>query len=617
MKNTLFLLLLSTVGVLAQGSSWETRRVAEWNFEAAAEPLKNSLGKDPLKAPVTIRSAQGIAHLPAGVALKSGQLKGTSGELTTWMRFQIPPTYGDLKEISLLSDGNVQVKAMITTDNKGKEVAELSAVHDGQGTTPRPAIRIPVGLWAQVALTSHVNARGNRLYKFYYYAEHSSASNSDAKRNYWVYVGHLEVKETRNKAIRVGEDFPVISRSWMYVDEVRIYNKKAELQDLYGMLPVIPGFETFSPRVPGVVIEYSPAYTGRFVAGSPSVIVLEDGSYLAKGDHYGPAVGESELVTVFRSEDKGKTWNKISEVEGMTWASLFQVNGQVYMLGTSAGHKKGHAIIMRSGDKGLTWTRPRDKSTGIIFSDLSYHTAPTPVVIHNGQVWKAMEDEKGIGGWGTNFRAFMLHADVNSDLLNAESWKISDILPSDLNWEKGKFRGWLEGNAVLGPQGNMVNVLRLSITDGGGKAAIISYDKEGKKASFDPEKDIISFPGGSTKFFIRHDPPSGRYWALSNAVPAKHNGAAYSESLIRNTLVLMSSADLRNWEIEETVLYYPETAVHAFQYPTFALEGEDMLVVSRTAYDDAYGGAFKHHDVNYFTFHRIKNFRNKKLRKVE
>ncbi|MCD8539799.1 MAG: hypothetical protein LRY55_08575, partial [Leadbetterella sp.] len=74
---------------------------------------------------------------------------------------------------------------------------------------------------------------------------------------------------------------------------------------------------------------------------------------------------------------------------------------------------------------------------------------------------------------------------------------------------------------------------------------------------------------------------------------------------------------LRDWKIEETVLYHPETAVHAFQYPTFAFEGEDMVMVSRTAYDDAYGGAYKHHDVNYFTFHRVKNFRNKALRKVE
>lgn len=601
---------------MAQSSSWEEHRIAEWNFEEPAEPLKNALGNPKLAAPTAIRAVQGIAHLPIGVALKADQIRGGSGERTYWMRFQVPPIYGDVKEIPLLSDGNVQVKAFAITDDKGMEVLELKAFHGQEGTTPQPTIRIPAGLWTQIALTSYVNAQGKRFYKFYYYPE-SSSSNSDNKRNFWVYIGYLEVNRGQTNAIQIGENLSTVSRSWMYVDEARVYQKAAELQDLYGILPVIPGFSTFSLQPPGVVIEYSPAFTGRYVAGSPSIIVLEDGSYLAKGDHYGPAVGDSELVIIFRSTDKGKTWTKISEVEGMTWASLFQVNGQIYMLGTSAGHRKGHAIIMRSGDKGVTWTRPVDKNSGMIFSDLSYHTAPTPVVIHNGKVWKAMEDEKGIGGWGTNFRAFMLSADVNSDLLKAESWTISDILPSDQSWEKGKLRGWLEGNAVVDPGGNIVNVLRLSITDGGGKAAIISYDKDGKKAFFNPEKDIIDFPGGSTKFFIQYDQKSGRYWALSNAVPAKHNGAAYSEALIRNSLVLMSSADLRDWKIEETVLYHPKTFGHAFQYPTFALEGEDMVIASRTAYDDAYSGAYNQHDVNYFTFHRIKNFRNKALRKVE
>ncbi len=616
MKNIIFFLLLPTIGVMAQGSFWKAPAIAEWNFEEATDPLRNTRSKEKLIAPISIRADQGIAHLPVGVALKAGGIRSDSGELTYWMRFQVPPTYGDVREIPLLNDGNVQVKAFPLTDDKGKEVLELKAYHGLQGTTPQPVIRIPAGLWTQIALTSYVNAQGKRFYKFYYYPE-ASSSNSDNKRNFWVYIGHLEAQGGPINAFQIGEDFTTASRSRMYVDEARVYQKTAELQDLYGIMPVIPGFTTLTSRAPGVVIEYSPAFTGRYVAGSPAIIVLEDGSYLAKGDHYGPAVGDSELVIVFRSTDKGKTWTKISEVEGMTWASLFQLNGQVYMLGTSAGHRKGHAIIMRSADNGLTWTRPVDKNSGIIFSDLSYHTAPTPVVIHNGKVWKAMEDEKGVGGWGTNFRAFVLSADVNSDLLKAESWTISDILPSDQSWEKGKLKGWLEGNTVPGPEGNIVNVLRLSITDGGGKAAIISYDEDGKKAGFDPEKDIIDFPGGSTKFFIQYDQKSGRYWALSNAVPARHNGAAYSEALIRNSLALMSSADLRDWKIEETVLYHPKTFGHAFQYPTFALEGEDMLIVSRTAYDDAYNGAYNQHDVNYFTFHRIKNFRNKALRKVE
>ena len=39
------------------------------------------------------------------------------------------------------------------------------------------------------------------------------------------------------------------------------------------------------------------------------------------------------------------------------------------------------------------------------------------------------------------------------------------------------------------------------------------------------------------------------------------------------------------------------------------MEGDDLLVASRTAYDDGLGGARRAHDANYLTFHRIPVFR--------
>src|SRR5690606_17198570 len=99
------------------------------------------------------------------------------------------------------------------------------------------------------------------------------------------------------------------------------------------------------------------------------------------------------------------------------------------------------------------------------------------------------------------------------------------------------------------------------------------------------------------------------YWALSNAVPEKHSGKAYSEGMMRNTLVLMTSPDLVQWTIRKTVLYHPDIAKHSFQYPTFLMDGDDIVFVARTAYDDGKEGAYKQHDVNFFTFHRVANFR--------
>jgi hypothetical protein len=37
--------------------------------------------------------------------------------------------------------------------------------------------------------------------------------------------------------------------------------------------------------------------------------------------------------------------------------------------------------------------------------------------------------------------------------------------------------------------------------------------------------------------------------------------------------------------------------------------GKDILVLSRTAFDDEEGGAHRAHDANFLTFHTIRNFR--------
>lgn len=144
---------------------------------------------------------------------------------------------------------------------------------------------------------------------------------------------------------------------------------------------------------------------------------------------------------------------------------------------------------------------------------------------------------------------------------------------------------------------------------GGGKVAWINYNEEGTIGIFDERNGFIDFPGGSTKFHILYDEKTKLYWALSNAVPEKHKGKAYKEEMTRNTLVLMTSNNLVDWSIQKTLLYHPDVAKHSFQYPTFVIDGEDIVFVARTAYDDGKSGAYKQHDVNFFTFHRVENFR--------
>ncbi len=57
------------------------------------------------------------------------------------------------------------------------------------------------------------------------------------------------------------------------------------------------------------------------------------------------------------------------------------------------------------------------------------------------------------------------------------------------------------------------------------------------------------------------------------------------------------------------LLYHPDPDKHAFQYVDWHFDDDDLIAVSRTAYDDGLGGAHNQHDANFLTFHRFHDFR--------
>jgi len=232
-----------------------------------------------------------------------------------------------------------------------------------------------------------------------------------------------------------------------------------------------------------------------------------------------------------------------------------------------------------------------------LFAEGQYHCAPVPVVVHNGRLWRAMEDRNPPEGWGSNFRSFVMSAPVDADLLDADSWTSTNRLRFDPAWPG---RAWLEGNIVVTPDNKLVNILRVENKEKE-LAAMVRISDGGKSVSFDPQKDFIDFYGGTNKFTIRPDPVTRRYWSLVNK---QKNPDAY-----RNVLTLVSSSDLRTWTVESVILQHPDSEKHAFQYVDWLFEGDDIIAVSRTAYDDGQGGAHRAHDANYLTFHRIANFR--------
>jgi hypothetical protein len=340
------------------------------------------------------------------------------------------------------------------------------------------------------------------------------------------------------------------------------------------------------PPPPGVVIDHQPAAARQYI-GSPSIAILPGGAYVASHDFFGPGSTQSSsaVTRVFRSTDRGRSWRQTAELHDQFWSNLFLHRGRLYLMGTT--YEYGRIVIRASSDGGLTWTPPAYLTT-----DTGYHTAPVPIAIHRGRIWRAMEFHPQ-GKWGF-FQAFVLSAPVKADLLDAKRWRFSERLAFPTDASTGKH--WLEGNAVVARDGTLFDILRVDNVE---KAALLRV--EGERLALDGFTD---FPGGAKKFTIRYDKKSRRYWTLAN--PAPDSAAPAS---VRNTLALVSSADLRSWRVERVVLTNPDALKHGFQYVDWQFDGDDLAAAVRTAFDDDSGGAHNFHDANFLLFVRVPSFR--------
>ncbi len=354
----------------------------------------------------------------------------------------------------------------------------------------------------------------------------------------------------------------------------------------------------FTPGdVPGTVISYlhrdDEAYArkGQYI-GSPSIARMDDGRLAASHDLFG--YGSSDFTQVYGSDDNGATRRHLADVSPAFWGKLFVHRGRLFLL--ACGRPSGDLVLHASPDGGRAWAEP------VVVAAGRFHKAPMPVIAHRGRLWTCVE---GTGGaWAAGFGAVALSVPVEADLLNPSNWTVSESLPYDPAWlpaglsaPKGK-HGFLEGNAVADPRGNLLNVLRYHISPNFGKAVVLDIAADGKSLSFNR---IADFPGGMTKFTILRHPETGVYWSLVNRVTDA------SQPGMRNVLTLVSSADLEKWTLVRDLLrddseQAPRTT--AFQYVDWLFDGPDIIYVSRTACN----GAHNFHDANHLTFHRVKDF---------
>ena len=303
---------------------------------------------------------------------------------------------------------------------------------------------------------------------------------------------------------------------------------------------------------------------------------------------------------------------QVSTVSPAFWATVFWHMGALHLLGTTGQYSD--LVVYRSEDRGVTWSRPEDASTGLITQGEAWHRAATPVVRANGRVWTAVETWGG--SWPQSFRSVVLSAPENSDLLDGRSWQMSEPVGYMRTWRQPWFwNGFLEGNFVVAPEGRLMVLLR-EHTYKGGSASVVELSPDG---STGVAKGSIAFPGGAKKFTVKFDPVSKRYWTLTSYLQSQPHVARgtlhlpfsstwYQAKDVRQYQLLMSSEDLLSWTPHKAVV---ETSrAESASYSDFVFSGDDLLVVMRCAIVDAEGRRPPNTNAsNSIGFKRIRGFR--------
>lgn len=318
-------------------------------------------------------------------------------------------------------------------------------------------------------------------------------------------------------------------------------------------------------------------------------------------------------LKMLTSDDGGDTWQLTCELP-YAEGTPFMLEGKLYCFVQPRQHAS--VSFITSQDEGRTWSPPVEVLKG------RYWNCQTGMVIKDRRLYWSMSE-----GFE---KVCAIRCDLDQGIMNPKAWTASPMV--DLPIPREVVAGTFEkgGGTMRCLEGNAVCV--------GGRLRIIArpvinhYATANMAAVFDiSEPDgrlelaftqLSATPGGQCKFHILHDEPSQLFWMSAN-LPAnsqdliharKELGPMYQErgdfrSALedRRFLTLWYSLDALNW-FPAGWIAAAEKISQSFMYPSMEVDGDDLIVLSRTAKNSGH-----YHDADLATFHRVRHFRSQAI----
>jgi hypothetical protein len=199
---------------------------------------------------------------------------------------------------------------------------------------------------------------------------------------------------------------------------------------------------------------------------------------------------------------------------------------------------------------------------------------------------------------------------VNANLMVASSWTVAKGGPGTGtytlgNGQTGQIIDEPEGTLLTTREGRVINATKSrvfrSAADGEREGIAQVYAANTTTTKADVNYAGPYLPGTASKYTVRFDPVSNKYWALTSGGATRSQLNLYSATT--------SGARINDFKFVRTILT-TKSFYDGWNYPFMQIEGNDIVFVLRTAWGDDRGMATRWHNGNNFTFHRISNFRS-------